>query len=83
MDCRRAGNKDPYNIGPQDKGAGTAECPTLVPSVFDTRMVLCNCELDGEYVTYFWLHTNVPRQCKCGHWYKLYHKDVFEMPSKA
>lgn len=78
--CRLAGNKDPFNIAPRLKGPGTKECPTLVPSAFDSRMVVCDCEEDSEYVTYFWLHKDEPRRCECGHWYKLVFRDVFTMP---
>lgn len=71
-------SKDPFNMSPFKKGAGTKDQPTMVPSVTDERMVGCVCHDDQFYVSYFWLYKGEPRRCQCGHWYKLYNvPDVF------
>ncbi|XP_015588830.1 cytochrome c oxidase subunit 5B, mitochondrial [Cephus cinctus] len=69
-----AGNDDPFNIKPIKRGPSTKDCPTLVPSAFDSRIVGCVCEDEATHVNWMWLHQGSPRRCECGHWFKLVYK---------
>lgn len=57
------------------RGPGTKDCPNEVPSAFESRIVGCICEEDATCVTWMWLHSDTPRRCQCGHWFKLVHKE--------
>ncbi|CAK9302058.1 unnamed protein product [Gordionus sp. m RMFG-2023] len=65
------GNDDPFLTNPIKKGPGTKEQPTLIPSVFDRRIVGCLCEEDMPGFNWIWLYKDQPKRCACGHWYKL------------
>lgn len=67
-------SQDPFNLKVTKRGPGTKECPNLVPSAFDSRMVGCICEEDQSHINWMWLHEGTPRRCECGYWFKLVEK---------
>jgi len=66
-----AGIEDPWDIKPFQTGAGTRESPTIVPSMYNRRLIGHLCEEDQNYLTYFHVYKGVPKRCKCGHWFKV------------
>ncbi|XP_015188884.1 PREDICTED: cytochrome c oxidase subunit 5B, mitochondrial-like [Polistes dominula] len=69
-----AGEEDPFNLNVTKRGPGTKECPNLVPSAFNSRLVGCICEEDHSHINWMWLHQGTPRRCECGYWFKLVEK---------
>ncbi|XP_060519337.1 cytochrome c oxidase subunit 5B, mitochondrial-like [Cylas formicarius] len=69
-----AGNDDPYNMKAIQRGPGTKDQPTEIPSAFDSRIVGCVCEEDATSVNWMWLHKGEPKRCECGYWFKLVYK---------
>jgi len=66
-----AGIDDPWDIKPFQVGAGTKDSPTIVPSMYNRRLIGHLCEEDQTYLTYFYVYKGVPKRCKCGHWFKV------------
>ncbi|CAK1593883.1 unnamed protein product [Parnassius mnemosyne] len=66
-----AGDCDPFRIMAIKKGPGTFECPNLIPSAFDKRIVGCICHPDTNHIEYMWLHRGEPKRCGCGYWFEL------------
>ena len=58
-------------MGPMELGPGTKEEPTLVPSVYNKRLIGHQCEDDQTYLTYFYVYKGFPKRCQCGHWFKV------------
>ncbi|XP_034947127.1 cytochrome c oxidase subunit 5B, mitochondrial-like [Chelonus insularis] len=67
----KEGNMDPFDVKVAKRGEGTKENPNLVGSCFDSRIVGCICEEDSTSIVWMWLHSDTPRRCFCGHWFKL------------
>ncbi|KAL2750117.1 hypothetical protein V1477_001613 [Vespula maculifrons] len=72
--AKAAGDDDPFNLKVTKRGPGTKDCPNLVPSAFNSRMVGCICEEDQSHINWMWLHEGTPRRCECGYWFKLVEK---------
>ena len=67
-----AGNPDPFNMHTVNKGApGTRESPTLVPSMFDERIVGCICDEESTSVAWMVLRKGPAQRCHCGNFYQL------------
>merc|ERR1711951_19119 len=66
-----AGCDDVWGMGPMELGPGTKEEPTLVPSVYNKRLIGHQCEDDQTYLTYFYVYKGFPKRCQCGHWFKV------------
>ncbi|KAK6636485.1 hypothetical protein RUM43_010146 [Polyplax serrata] len=65
------GNLDPYMLLPRKRGPGTKDCPNIVLSVYDKRIVGCHCTPDDNKLIFWFLHEGYPRRCKCNHWFVL------------
>lgn len=65
------GSDDPFNTRVFQKGPGTKNQPTEIPSAYPARIVGCHCDEEATSISWFWLHENEPKRCECGHWYKL------------
>ncbi|KAH8397630.1 hypothetical protein KR215_010957 [Drosophila sulfurigaster] len=71
LQLRQAGCNDPWAMAkPMKRGAGRENDPTVVPSVFDGRMVGCLCH-DDRAPKWMWLEKGAPKRCECGHYYVL------------
>ncbi|KAH0535527.1 cytochrome c oxidase subunit 5B, mitochondrial-like [Cotesia glomerata] len=70
----QSGNDDPFMMKGIIRGPGTKDQPNEVPSAFNSRIVGCICEEDSTSILWMWLHSGIPRRCKCGHWFKLVKK---------
>ncbi|XP_041982863.1 cytochrome c oxidase subunit 5B, mitochondrial-like [Aricia agestis] len=66
-----AGNCDPFHIMSIKRGPGKKDCPNIIPSAFNKRLVGCVCHPHASHVEYMWLHEGQPKRCGCGHWFQL------------
>ena len=71
--------QDPFDTKVVQRGPGTKECPNIVGSFFDSRMVGCICEEDQTHINWMWLHKGVPKRCECGHWFKLVDREPLKV----
>lgn len=62
---------DLYASGLVERGEGTREKPTEIPSAFDARIVGCICEDESLAISWSVIHKGMPRRCECGRWLKL------------
>ncbi|KAB0800175.1 hypothetical protein PPYR_08055, partial [Photinus pyralis] len=69
-----AGNKHPFDDVGMERGPGTKDCPTEIPSAYDKRIVGCRCNEHVSSISYMWLHRGHPKRCECGYWFKLVYK---------
>lgn len=53
------------------RGPGTKDNPTPVPSFSDARMMGCICHEDSFSINYMWIYEGEPKRCECGYWFKL------------
>lgn len=60
-----------YSIEPRNRGPGTRDDPTEVPSAFNQRLIGCICENSSMAACWMWLHKDQPKRCQCGFWFKL------------
>ena len=65
------GIDDPWDLKPFQMGAGTKDEPTLLPSMYNRRLVGHLCEEDQTHLTYFYVYKGFPKRCQCGHWFKV------------
>merc|ERR1711976_974567 len=65
--ARVAGNEDPFEFNVKKRAAGTKDEPTLIPSMFDKRLVGCICEEDAVTINWMFLHKGEQKRCGCGH----------------
>ncbi|XP_065565983.1 cytochrome c oxidase subunit 5B, mitochondrial-like [Artemia franciscana] len=72
--AKLAGVEDPYEMSINKRGPGTKDCPNLVPSNFNMRVVGCVCEEDATSINWMWLYKGEPKRCECGYWFKLVEK---------
>ncbi|KAH8306748.1 hypothetical protein KR044_012099 [Drosophila immigrans] len=71
LQLREAGCNDPWAMArPLKRGPGREKDPTVIPSVFDGRMVGCLC-LGDRAPKWMWLEKGAPKRCECGHYYVL------------
>ncbi|XP_070556721.1 cytochrome c oxidase subunit 5B, mitochondrial-like [Ptychodera flava] len=71
MDMREAGLDDPFHLKPKHVAPGTKTSPTLVPSVFEKRIIGCICEEDATTINWMWLEKGSAQRCDCGHYFEL------------
>lgn len=69
--AKLAGIDDPWDLKPFQMGAGTKDEPTLLPSMYNRRLVGHLCEEDQTHLTYFYVYKGFPKRCQCGHWFKV------------
>ncbi|XP_046385575.1 cytochrome c oxidase subunit 5B, mitochondrial-like [Ischnura elegans] len=69
--AKAAGNDNPFDMKIFKRGPGTKDCPTVVPSAFEARIIGCICEEDSSSVAWMWLKQGEPKRCGCGYWFKL------------
>ncbi|XP_054276876.1 cytochrome c oxidase subunit 5B, mitochondrial-like [Macrosteles quadrilineatus] len=72
--AQTAGNENPFDLKVLKKEKGTKDCPTEIPSAFDSRIIGCICDDDAPAISWMWLHAGHPKRCMCGHWFKLSYK---------
>ncbi|KAJ8688497.1 hypothetical protein QAD02_024292 [Eretmocerus hayati] len=80
MIARLQGNDDPFDTKMMKMGPGTKDCPNLVGSYFNSRLIGCICEEDQCHINWMWLHKGQPRRCECGHWFKLVERAPVQVP---
>lgn len=71
MEATSMGIEDPWDFHLQ-LGDGTRENPTIIPSMYNKRLIGHLCEEDQTHLVYFYVYkgTNNPKRCTCGHWFK-------------
>ncbi|KAL8588996.1 hypothetical protein ACOMHN_047977 [Nucella lapillus] len=69
--AKLAGNEDPFEMNVKKRAKGTVDEPTLIPSLYEKRLVGCICEEDAVSINWLHLHKGEPRRCECGFWFKL------------
>ncbi|KAK2167687.1 hypothetical protein LSH36_25g04033 [Paralvinella palmiformis] len=69
--ARLAGNEDPFDMNVKSRAKGTVDEPTLIPSLYDSRIVGCICEEDAVSITWMTLHKGEQKRCMCGYYFKL------------
>jgi len=74
--ARLAGNEDPFEMNIKKRTKGTREEPTLIPSMYEKRLVGCVCEEDSISINWMFLFKGEPKRCHCGNWYKLVELDT-------
>jgi len=72
--ARLAGD-DRYEAKVFRRGPGTKDVPNLIPSMFENRLICCQCEPNAHYNNHMWLRKGSSRRCECGHWFKLVDAD--------
>jgi len=73
------GNPDPFNLNVTRGSRGTKESPTLVPSLYEERIIGCVCEEESTSITWMVLKKGQTQRCpKCGNCFHLVtgHSDV-------
>ncbi|KAL5016945.1 hypothetical protein ScPMuIL_006534 [Solemya velum] len=71
MITQLGGNEDPFEMNVKKRVKGTAEEPTLIPSIMDRRMVGCICEEAAVKIKWMMLSKGPAKKCDCGHFFKL------------
>jgi len=66
-----AGNPDPFNLNVTKGVPGTREIPTLVPSMFEERIIGCVCEEDSTSISWMVLKKGSSQRCSCGNFFQL------------
>jgi len=67
-----AGNEDPFEMNVKKRAKGTLDEPTLIPSMFNKRLVGCICEEDSITIQWMYLHRAEDcKRCACGYFFKL------------
>jgi len=69
--AKLAGNEDPFEMNVKKRAKGTRNEPTLIPSLYEKRLVGCICEEDATCINWMHLHKGEPKRCECGYWFKL------------
>lgn len=66
-----SGNPDPFDLSIKKGVPGTKEAPTLVPSMYDERIVGCVCEEDSTSINWMVLKKGEAIRCACGNVFQL------------
>jgi len=74
--ARLAGNEDPFEMNIKKRSKGTHDDPTLIPSMYEKRLIGCVCEEDSISIHWMFLFKGEPKRCHCGNWYKLVELDT-------
>jgi len=74
--ARLAGNEDPFEMNIKKRAKGTQQDPTLIPSMYEKRLIGCVCEEDSISIHWMFLFKGEPKRCHCGNWYKLVELDT-------
>merc|ERR1711893_222411 len=69
--ARAAGNEDPFEMNVKKRAKGSLAEPTLIPSMYDKRLVGCICEEDSLAINWMYLHSGESKRCFCGYHFKL------------
>jgi len=66
------GNPDPFNLNVTRGSRGTRDTPTLVPSLYEERIIGCVCEEESTSITWMVLKKGQTQRCpKCGNCFCL------------
>lgn len=66
------GNPDPFNLNVTRGTRGTRDAPTLVPSLYEERIIGCVCEEESTSITWMVLKKGQTQRCpKCGNCFHL------------
>jgi len=65
------GNPDPFNMNITKGAPGTRDAPTLVPSMYDERIIGCVCEEEATTIVWMVLKKGGAQRCKCGNFFQL------------
>uniref|UniRef100_A0A914D1C7 Cytochrome c oxidase subunit Vb n=1 Tax=Acrobeloides nanus TaxID=290746 RepID=A0A914D1C7_9BILA len=49
--------------------------PNLIPSAHKVRSVGCQCDPEQSFQIWGFYHKNIPKRCKCGHWFLVVDAD--------
>ncbi|XP_046365954.1 cytochrome c oxidase subunit 5B, mitochondrial-like [Haliotis rufescens] len=71
MLAKLAGVEDPFEMKVKSRAKGTFEEPTMIPSLYEKRLVGCICEEDDISINWMFLHKGEAKRCECGYWFKL------------
>jgi cytochrome c oxidase subunit 5b len=74
--ARLAGNDDPFEMNVKKRTKGTREEPTLIPSLYEKRLVGCVCDEDAISINWMFLFKGEQKRCHCGNWFKLVELDT-------
>jgi len=74
--ARLAGNEDPFEMNIKKRAKGTQQDPTLIPSMYEKRLIGCVCEEDSISIHWMFLFKGEAKRCHCGNWYKLVELDT-------
>lgn len=66
-----AGNPDPFDLSIKKGAPGTRETPTLVPSMYEERIIGCVCEEDSTSINWMVLKKGEAARCACGNFFQL------------
>jgi len=80
---RLAGNDDPFEMNVRKRAKGTFEEPTLIPSIYEKRLIGCVCEEDAISINWMFVFKGEPKRCHCGNWYKLVELDTSKVIGQA
>jgi cytochrome c oxidase subunit 5b len=69
--CTCVSMQDPFNMSVQSGPRGTREKPTLVPSMYEERIVGCICEEEATFITWQVAKKGAAHRCECGQFYQL------------
>nr|AIU94781.1 hypothetical protein [Phragmatopoma lapidosa] len=69
--AKAAGNEDPFEMNVKRRAKGTKDEPTLIPSMYERRLVGCICEEDSLSINWMYLHKGEEKRCACGFYFKL------------
>ncbi|CDS39463.1 cytochrome c oxidase subunit 5B mitochondrial [Echinococcus multilocularis] len=64
--------QDPYEVRRVKMPTITsADEPNIIASTSDTRLIGCLCEPQADAINWMEISKGEPRQCYCGHWFRL------------
>jgi len=70
MLAKAAGVDDPFEMNVRKRARGTKDEPTIVPTMYDRRLIGCVCEEDSVTIQWMYLHKGEEKRCGCGYWFK-------------
>lgn len=82
LEAMLAGDADPFNLSLNRGPPGTRDNPTLVPSMFDERIVGCVCEEDSTSITWMVLKKGELGRCTCGNCFRLISGSSIGLPEE-
>jgi len=68
--AKAAGNEDPFEMNVKKRAKGTRDEPTLIPTMYEKRLMGCICEEDSISIRWMYIHKGEEKRCGCGYWFK-------------